>query len=233
MRSFSDFVAAPKHKAAIVAQAPTPAAPVAPAQQGVTVADHRQAARRFHERALAAHRAGRVDDFAVRNTVVADDLAAKLQRFGSFVSDKQAEFAAKIVGWSLPREQKAAAPALPAAKALPAILAVVQAFAKVRVGEISFSKKNGEPLWWIKSGDVLVGKLDAEGAVLFGRRIADAGLDRAAIDAALDRIEADPEAAIKAHGLASGQCGCCGRELTDPESIAAGIGPICARKAGF
>lgn len=28
-----------------------------------------------------------------------------------------------------------------------------------------------------------------------------------------------------------GKCGCCGRALTVPESIASGIGPICAKKA--
>lgn len=28
-----------------------------------------------------------------------------------------------------------------------------------------------------------------------------------------------------------GKCGCCGRKLTVPESIASGIGPYCARKA--
>lgn len=34
------------------------------------------------------------------------------------------------------------------------------------------------------------------------------------------------EAAIE-YGKKVGRCSCCGRELTDPESIAAGIGPIC------
>jgi hypothetical protein len=28
----------------------------------------------------------------------------------------------------------------------------------------------------------------------------------------------------------SGKCGCCGRELTDPESIRCGIGPVCREK---
>jgi hypothetical protein len=28
----------------------------------------------------------------------------------------------------------------------------------------------------------------------------------------------------------SGKCGCCGRELTDPESIRRGIGPVCFNK---
>lgn len=34
----------------------------------------------------------------------------------------------------------------------------------------------------------------------------------------------------KAFGHKTGRCGCCGRELTNPDSIAAGIGPICAER---
>ena len=41
----------------------------------------------------------------------------------------------------------------------------------------------------------------------------------------------DPLAAAVAFGRESGTCSVCGRELTDPASIAAGIGPVCA--AGF
>lgn len=43
---------------------------------------------------------------------------------------------------------------------------------------------------------------------------------------------ADPLAAIKASGLETGNCAICGLELTDPESIARGIGPICAGRLG-
>jgi len=46
-------------------------------------------------------------------------------------------------------------------------------------------------------------------------------------------LVADPAAAAKAYGLESGRCGICGRELTVPESIEAGIGPVCAQKAGW
>lgn len=41
--------------------------------------------------------------------------------------------------------------------------------------------------------------------------------------------QAPLEAAI-AYGRETGSCSCCGRELSDPESIARGIGPICADK---
>jgi hypothetical protein len=44
----------------------------------------------------------------------------------------------------------------------------------------------------------------------------------------------DPRAALKLYGLELGSCGICGRTLTDEESRALGIGPVCADKAmGF
>lgn len=35
---------------------------------------------------------------------------------------------------------------------------------------------------------------------------------------------------VKAFGVDTGMCGICGRTLTNPESVAAGIGPVCASK---
>lgn len=43
-------------------------------------------------------------------------------------------------------------------------------------------------------------------------------------------IARDPMAAAVLSGKETGTCSCCGRELTDPVSIANGIGPICAEK---
>lgn len=43
----------------------------------------------------------------------------------------------------------------------------------------------------------------------------------------------DPAAAAKTYGLETGQCSCCGRELTNKDSIALGIGPICAERFGW
>ena len=43
----------------------------------------------------------------------------------------------------------------------------------------------------------------------------------------------DPKAASKAYARESGCCGVCGRTLTTPESLEAGIGPVCAAKTGF
>lgn len=46
-------------------------------------------------------------------------------------------------------------------------------------------------------------------------------------------IAHDPRAASIRYGREIGACGICGRTLTDPDSIAAGIGPVCAGKAGW
>jgi hypothetical protein len=53
------------------------------------------------------------------------------------------------------------------------------------------------------------------------------------IKAKLALIAADPAAAARVSGQDTGVCCCCGAELTDPDSIAAGIGPICAGNWGF
>lgn len=49
----------------------------------------------------------------------------------------------------------------------------------------------------------------------------------------LQKIAANPSQVAKDYGKRVGICSCCGRELTDPNSIAAGIGPICAEGWGF
>lgn len=44
---------------------------------------------------------------------------------------------------------------------------------------------------------------------------------------------ANPAEAARSYGKMTGACSCCGRTLTDPDSVAAGIGPICATNFGF
>lgn len=46
-------------------------------------------------------------------------------------------------------------------------------------------------------------------------------------------IAADPTGESIKYARKTGNCGCCGRELVDPVSILAGIGPICATKWGL
>lgn len=55
----------------------------------------------------------------------------------------------------------------------------------------------------------------------------------ASVVALLGAFNADHKEGIKLQGIRTGRCCCCNRELTDPESVASGIGPICAKKWGF
>lgn len=62
------------------------------------------------------------------------------------------------------------------------------------------------------------------------------GLDSRLSDEVKETLMAaanDPLNAAIRYGKVSGECSCCGRELTDPRSIERGIGPICADKFGW
>jgi hypothetical protein len=48
----------------------------------------------------------------------------------------------------------------------------------------------------------------------------------------VDKVLADPMAAVARYGLELGVCGVCGKALTNEESREAGIGPVCLRKLG-
>lgn len=70
--------------------------------------------------------------------------------------------------------------------------------------------------------------LAATGVFTVGR----AGASDAAI-AAIRAAVADPQAAAATHGHDTGHCACCGRFLSDPPSVMAGIGPVCIRRFGW
>ena len=46
-------------------------------------------------------------------------------------------------------------------------------------------------------------------------------------------VSSDPKQAAVAYGMKFGACSVCGRTLTDSDSVARGIGPICAENYGF
>jgi hypothetical protein len=58
------------------------------------------------------------------------------------------------------------------------------------------------------------------------------GIDPASVIEALNNAQQDPTAAAIAFGRETGNCSCCGRELTKADSIALGIGPICLDRLG-
>ena len=77
-------------------------------------------------------------------------------------------------------------------------------------------------------------KLEGEyaGKITPGGQLLSRGLAPSQILQVTDLLS-DPEDAARVYGKETGQCCCCGRELTNPDSIAAGIGPICAERWGL
>ena len=57
-----------------------------------------------------------------------------------------------------------------------------------------------------------------------------AGKYNGKIQSQLRAIAADPKEAMARYGRETGTCGVCSRPLEDPESVARGIGPVCAKK---
>ena len=179
------------------------------------------------------------DSFAIGKEATCLDLANKLERFGSFVSDKQDDFARKLVEWSKPRQgaQEAARTAQERvetpAEVLPQLhkLAdLMQRLSKLTIGDITIARKNADSLCWVKVAgrDGVVGKIENGRLHLWRSRMG--AFQASDVLAKLVAIEADPEAAAVLHGKASGRCAVCSRDLTDPESIERGIGPVCAGK---
>ena len=54
-----------------------------------------------------------------------------------------------------------------------------------------------------------------------------------AIAAIVSKVETDPIAYARAHGAKTGRCCFCSRKLTDPTSVRAGYGPVCAKNFGL
>jgi hypothetical protein len=80
---------------------------------------------------------------------------------------------------------------------------------------------------YVKADGVYMGKI-----TLTGEFRPAYGIDPSAVIEALTAAQKDPTAAAIAYGRETGNCSCCGRELTNAESIALGIGPICLDRLG-
>jgi hypothetical protein len=104
---------------------------------------------------------------------------------------------------------------------------------KLRIADIQFSLApatgvNAGCIYAVRvSDDTYLGKITPDDRFIRSRDCTDANSDVVA------RVAADPAAAASAHGHEYGYCSCCGRELTNPESVARGIGPICAERWGW
>ena len=87
------------------------------------------------------------------------------------------------------------------------------------------SSRNAGALY-VKRGDTYMGK------ILGGKFLPVSSATPDVLET-IRTIAANPPEAAREYGRKTGICCCCGRELTDPESMAAGIGPVCATKWGL
>lgn len=96
---------------------------------------------------------------------------------------------------------------------------------KIVVDEFAFSPAKADS----RNAGAIYVKIDGEyaGKINQGKFYA-LGFVSNEAKARVAEIMKDPLASATEYGKRTGRCSCCGRELTDPASIAAGIGPICA-----
>ena len=125
-------------------------------------------------------------------------------------------------------ERAAQAAAAPAAPDMHKFWEVLQRHARFYAGKLTISRRNQDQLCWIKHDDAekVIGKIDNGTLTLWNRP----GVDMGAVREQLAEFEGAPLQAAMRWGKLAGRCCSCGRDLTDPASIEAGIGPICAGK---
>lgn len=114
----------------------------------------------------------------------------------------------------------------------------VVALGDEKVTVIVKQARNRDGVQWValrsRGEDLLIGRI--EGGQYRPNYRAHRGpgaMGHAAMVALIEGGPAAINAGLIAFGEAFGACGVCGRTLTDPESIARKIGPICAAKLGF
>lgn len=180
-------------------------------------------------------------DASARGFEFASDMLASLYKWGHLTA-KQDAAVRNAAAKSTSRKAQWAAEheAREANKAEVQIDRVAQAFAAAKASKLKWPKlhlgaftlslagdasRNAGAIY-VKDGETYLGKI-VEGRFTRSRDCNDE------LEAAILAACADPHAAAVAYGLRTGSCSCCGRELTNAESIALGIGPICREKWGW
>lgn len=131
-------------------------------------------------------------------------------------------------------EREANAPAMQMAKLEEAFATAKASGLKRPVLRISGFKFSPAPLTGKNAGAIYVksGAGEYLGKVAGGRFTRSYSCDEVTADEVL-AAGADPLAAAVVYGRKTGACACCGKELSNAESIERGIGPICADKWGL
>lgn len=173
-------------------------------------------------------------DFASWSSFAAD-LLAKFTRYGS-LTEGQAQAVRSMMAKQAERKQQRAAEAAPKSGAVD-VERIKAMFAKATASGlkkphfvadgIEFSQA---PATGKNPGAVYI-KVNSEyaGKILNGAYAATSAAPADTL-ARLAAVAADPVGEATRYGRLTGRCSCCSRPLSDPESVAAGIGPICSSK---
>lgn len=181
---------------------------------------------------------------AARGFRVACDMLMDLGKYGDLYDSRMATIQ-RFMAQDAARDAQRTA-RVEAAPAVADCAKLIEAFAKARNG----AAQDGDFIRWLTlrldtfqfadapaRGDFPAAIFVREGESKLGRIVGGKFLrSRACSDDQAARIlaaVADPAAAARAYGLKFKFCSCCSRELTNAESRARGIGPICAERFGF
>ena len=172
----------------------------------------------------------------------ASEMGAAVVKYG-FLTEAQMATCARLMASDAERDAKFAADRAERTAAAPAVdvTRIVETMGTaqangikrpvLRLADFKFSVapatgRNGGALYVKTAGGDYLGKIaDGKFARAFGVAVE--------VEAEIVQVASDPEAAAVAYGKRFGSCGCCGRELSDPESVERGIGPVCAGKFGW
>ena len=111
--------------------------------------------------------------------------------------------------------------------------------AQIRIGrffvgentEVRVKRNHAGTSYYATIADEYVGSVTASGTfVPVHGRATSFRLPLRTIVEGLQAFGRDPRGHMMRYGHATGVCGVCGRALSDPESVALGIGPVCAGK---
>ena len=156
-------------------------------------------------------------------------MASNLTRYGS-LTEKMLAAVQRGMEKAAERDRKHAE----RFKDCPMVPAIIEAFdsaaehlkyPKLRFGEITLSRAGDNSrnpgMVYVKRGEDYMGKIDRDGRFRPVRNAPDEVLQLVA------DLGDDPLSKAQAYGIETGVCCCCARELTNPESVELGIGPIC------
>jgi Family of unknown function (DUF6011) len=156
-----------------------------------------------------------------------DNQLATVQRLTAGAAERKAAYAARKA------QEAANAPTCEVAAIETAFNRAKDAgikYPKLRLGGFTFSPAGATSTnagaVYVKEGDLYLGK------VLGGRfqKSRDCSPEKAV---EIVDFAADPHTAAVAYGKQFGRCAVCAKELSDPDSVARGIGPVCAERYGW